>query len=234
MNGIDLSAHQETTPDLTGLSFVILRASIGTNVDLRYGQHYTAARAAGIPTMAYHYGFPADRAPIADQAAVFLSIGATADYLFLDQEEQGFTDAQASQFIAEVRKVRPCGLYHSSSGFGGVPNDAKWVADWRNAAEAAGHPLSADGSKEFPGWAIWQYDGAGADGIDNDIANPAWAMPEPRYVTAERHRMELDEIAAKLVAERRVTDELTDALEAAPGIERDRIAAAEAERIKAL
>jgi hypothetical protein len=244
IRGIDLSQHQPTTPDLSGLGFVVLRASIGTSVDERYGQHYVAARAAGITVMAYAYGIRNDREAIADQVAVFLSVAAAADYLWLDQEETGFTDAQATDFIAKVRAAgRPCGLYHSSSGFGGVPADAQWVADWRAGSVEAGYPKNTDATREFPGWDLWQYNGAGADGIDNDYANPAWPLPAPRYFTAEavaalqadcetRIRNVTEGFVARLADKDTQIAYVKAQLAAAPGIERERIAQAVSARIR--
>ena len=254
IRGYDLSQHQAVTPPFDGHSFVVLRASIGTAKDTRYDQHYAAARAAGVVVMAYHYGFPADRAPIADQAATFLEVAKDADFLWLDQEEAGFDDAQAQAFIDQVHvKGKPIGLYHSASGFGGVRCDAKWVADWRDASEAAGYPRTADGSKEFPAWDLWQYDGAGADGLDNNYWNPdrpIAALLRKGYVTETEYDAALARLAA---AEGEITHLRADVAERdaeiahltetnlalaadlaeAPAIERERIAQAEAERIRA-
>ena len=289
LKGYDLSEHQATTPSFVGHSFVVLRASIGTAKDTRYDQHYAAARAAGVVVMAYAYGLPADRAPIADQAATFLSVAQDADFLWLDQEEAGFDDAQAQAFIDQVHvKGKPIGLYHSASGFGGVRCDAKWVADWRDASETAGYPRTADGSKEFPGWTLWQYDGGGADGLDNNYWNPDRPIAEllrKGYVTQAKYGEAVALIAhqAAVIAQQEgqiaahetanaILAERNDALEVrlaaaegeiahlradvleqaqeitalgvsllecqadlaeAPAIERERIAQAEAERIRA-
>ncbi|MGA0060613.1 MAG: GH25 family lysozyme, partial [Planctomycetota bacterium] len=152
IRGIDISKWQSPTPSLDGLAFVVVKASQGTTADPMYATHYAACRKAGVVTMAYCYGVDDAVVPVAAQAATFLDVAKDADFLWLDQEASGFSDAEAQQFIDLVRKVRPCGLYHSASGFGGVNCDAKWVADWRDASEAAGYPRTGDGSKEFPGW----------------------------------------------------------------------------------
>lgn len=170
LKGIDISFYQNPTPSLSGLSFVVLRASISVTKDSMYDTHYAKARQAGLVVMAYHYAYPADRMSIAAQVAKFLDVAKNADFLWLDQEEAGFNDAQAQEFINLVRAAgRPCGLYHSASGFGGVNADAQWVADWRDASEAAGYPRTADGSKEYPGWDLWQYQGSP---LDKDYLNP--------------------------------------------------------------
>lgn len=240
LKGIDLSEHQATTPSLEGLSFAVLRASIASRKDAKYDQHHAACRAAGLVTMAYHYGYPSD---IPAQVDTFLAAAANADFLWLDQEESGFTDELAQQFVDGVRaKGHLCGLYHSASGFGGVNVDAKWVADWRDASEAAGYPRTGDGSKEFPGWDIWQYDGGGADGIDNNFAKDLADLLRRGYVP----KAELDAANAQVdqlsvvngrlkqnVAElERMVELVTAERDAAPGIERERIAQAEAQRIR--
>lgn len=273
LRGYDLSAHN-ATPNLDGIAFVILRATIGTAKDARYAEHYDACRKAGVVTMAYHFNGPTG-SDVEAQAAMFLETARDADFLWLDQERynattEGFTDAEAQRFIDAIRKERPCGLYHSSSGFGGVSCDAKWVADWRDASEAAGYPRNAAGTAEFPAWDVWQYDGGGADGLDNDLWNPARPIADLLrlgYLTEADHETEVAALKAHIVdlkqdvgdltdsladaeaqrqqllvanrslaaANAALTDDLTstqDALAAAPGIERERIAQAEAERIR--
>jgi len=247
IEGYDLSKYQDPTPDLSGKGFVILRASIATTTDTMYATHYANARAAGVIVMAYHYLYGSGEVSIQDQANLFLDVAKDADFLWVDQERSGATDEDTQAFIDLVRKVRPCGLYHSACGFGGVNADAKWVADWRSASVAAGYPRSCDGSKEFPGWDLWQYNGGGADKIDNDRWNPASpiaALLRRGYVTeydyqdvqgqlalCQRAHDALVTVNTELVAK---VDALTADLAAAPAIERDRIAQAEAERIRAL
>lgn len=184
LEGYDLSKYQTSTPNLDGISFVVLRASIATTKDTKYADHYAACRKAGVVTMAYHYGYPDDQAKLTDQAALFLEVAKDADFLWLDQEQAGFGDAQAQKFIDLVRGAgKPCGLYHSACGFGGVKADAKWVADWRGDSKKAGYPRTCDGSREFPGWDLWQYNGAGADNLDNDKAHDLAGLLRTGYVT---------------------------------------------------
>lgn len=181
LKGIDISKWQDNpatpaieVPSFAGLSFIVLRASIAETKDTRYDHYYAAARKAGLIVMAYHFGYGEEESAIDKQVALFLEVAKDADFLWLDQERAGFSDAEAQKFIDGVRAAgRPCGLYHSASGFSGVKADAKWVADWRDESEAAGYPRTTSATPvEFPGWDLWQYDGGGADGIDNDYANP--------------------------------------------------------------
>jgi len=173
--GIDISAHQDTTPPLDGLTFAVLRASIGGQADLKYATHYANCRKAGLVTMAYHYGYGAETVPIANQVAIFLQTAAAADYLWLDQEQAGFSDDEAQEFIDRVRETdRRCGLYHSSCGFAGVDSDGRWIADYRDIAKKAGAPMKCDGSAPWVAYDIWQR-GQRADGIDDDRFNGSLA-----------------------------------------------------------
>lgn len=187
LNGIDVSAHQDATPNLDGLSFAILRASIGGQADLKYATHYANCRKAGLVTMAYAYGYGAETVPIANQVAIFLQVASEADYLWLDQEQSGFSDDEAQEFIDRVRETdRRCGLYHSSCGFGGVSSDGKWVADYRAIARQNGAPYKCDGSGPFGQYDIWQR-GQRADGIDDDrFSGSLAAFLRKGYITVKQ------------------------------------------------
>jgi GH25 family lysozyme M1 (1,4-beta-N-acetylmuramidase) len=179
LRGIDISQHQSVTPPLGDLSYVILRSSISQTKDTRYDQHYAAARKAGLVVMAYHFAYSADQSSIAEQVQVFLTVAKDADFLWLDQEEAGFDDDQAQHFVNLVRASgRPCGLYHSASGFGGVDADAQWVADYRDASVSAGYPRRVSDGAEMPGWDLWQWTSTGTlpgytGSLDMNWMNPA-------------------------------------------------------------
>lgn len=261
LKGIDISQHQSTTPSLDGLSFIVLRSSIATTKDTKYDAHYAAARNAGLVVMAYHFGYSKDQSNIADQVTTFLAAAKNADFLWIDQEEAGFDDAQTQEFVDRVRDTgRPIGLYHSSAGFSGVNVDAKWVADWRDASVAAGYPRTADGTAEFPAWDLWQYRGSP---LDLDYLNPDRPLANllrKGYLTPAQKDAAVSVAVAAAVAplntqiaaqqttisaqtttistqQATITD-LQDDLDEAPGIERERIAvasgAAEANRIRAI
>lgn len=191
LRGIDVSHYQQTTPDgkvmrasddaflttMAGLSFIAIKATHGSAKNSGWDAHYANARLNGLVVMAYHWGRPASADPIEAQVAKFLEVAKDADFLWLDQEETGFDDAQAQRFIDLVRASgRPCGLYHSASGFGGVNADGKWVADYRDASIAAGYPRRLSDGAEMPGWDLWQWTskgGAGGLPLDLDWLNPA-------------------------------------------------------------
>lgn len=152
LRGIDISEWQRSTPDLSDLDFVVLRASIGVKGDGRYNQHFNNARSAGVVVGAYH--FNDDRLSIEDQVTVFLDVSYGADFRALDVEGGNeFSDAQAKTFIRLCHEAGyKIGLYHSHSGYPrNLGQDWDWVADW------TGHsPSDID-------WEMWQYRGSPLD-----------------------------------------------------------------------
>jgi nucleoid-associated protein YgaU len=152
--GIDVSSHQATTPQLTGRDFLFARATYGRTPDSLYKKHTLAARAAGLVVGAYHFGTAAS--PGAEQAHAFLAAAGAADLFVLDLEKEAdkpkMTDAQAREFIATVKAAgHRVGLYASLSGFPlTLGQDYNWVAAWRTTPPA------------IP-WAFWQYRGSPLD-----------------------------------------------------------------------
>lgn len=174
------------------------------------------------------------------------------------------SDAEAQQFLDLIRKSRECGLYHSASGFGGTTGeDAQWVADYRAASVAAGYPRRMSDGVEFPGWDIWQYtsDGtqAGYTGkLDLNYMNPksplvqrlrvGYSDPTLLQATIDAQATIIAGLKDDVAAARLQLTSLADAnedltakaqdlqvkLDAAPAVERGRIAAAEAARINSI
>jgi len=182
LQGIDVSKHQETTPSLTGLSFLFARATIGTDPDVRYKPHIAAARQAGLITGAYHFNWSLD--PIDDQVKAFLAAAGDVHLLALDVETQHkkklpngqiiphvprFNRAEARAFLEGVKAADPLhrkvGLYMSASGFYRTAGqDFNWIADYRK-----GH------SHDSPG-TFWQYTSHGRikgfhQRLDRDVFN---------------------------------------------------------------
>lgn len=259
LKGFDISQHQSAFPDLTDMGFIILRASINTTKDTRFDSHYAKARALGRPTMAYHFNGPAGSA-IEPQVELFLDVAKDCDFVWLDQELfrrktdtlseiKGFSDVEAQEFIDLVQKVRPCGLYHSASGFGGVRAAAKWVSDWRQGSLDAGFPRTTTSPiVEFPGWDIWQYNGSGDNRLDDNILNPKSALAKLfriGYVSAAQHLKETGDLGAQIGARdatilqlnetnaalKAANDQLSAALDQAPEAERRRLAQVEFDRV---
>jgi hypothetical protein len=159
--GIDVSAHQASTPPLAGLSFLFARATYGTARDAMLATHVARARAAGLVVGAYHFGRATD---VDDQVTAFLQAVLAAgnvDLLALDLESDGgnpaMSSTQARAFLAGVRaRGRRIGLYHSASGYPSLGQDWRWVADYRaSSIDAGGPPVAA--------WDVWQYRGSPLD-----------------------------------------------------------------------
>lgn len=157
VNGIDVSKHQSTTPDLTGQDFLFARASIGTLTDYMYATHTGHALAAGLTVGAYHFNW--STLSVADQVAVFLRAAANTQLLVIDVEPDysggittpAFTLAQTQEFISRVHAAgRRIGLYHSQSGFFDAGQDFNWVARWGSYAPSVP-------------WAFWQWQGSPLD-----------------------------------------------------------------------
>lgn len=171
LKGIDISEYQTSTPSLDGLSFIVLRASIGGRKDAKYDTHYTNARKAGLVVMAYHFGVAPATLPIADQVAAFLASAKDADFLWIDQEADGFGDTQAKNFINKVHNAgRQIGLYHSLSGYDVLNADARWVAYWNSTPPSIG-------------WDLWQSQGSPLDTDYLNPASPLAALLRKGYVT---------------------------------------------------
>ncbi len=156
VNGIDISQWQGTTPDLAGLSFVIVKATYGTGRDPRYTAHAANVRKAKLALGAYTFGVNADGAA---QAKALLSVAKDADFYALDLEGNGadsMTGVQAKAFIDAVHKAGcKIGLYHSKSNFPNLGQDWNWIAAW-------------DGVDPGTGWTFHQYRGAP---LDLDVFN---------------------------------------------------------------
>lgn len=154
IEGIDISAHQATTPSLAGKAFVICRATYGAHGDSRYLIHAQAVRKAGKVLGAYHFARPVTTGDtVAEQVRAFMLMGRDADLLVLDWESDGgngrMTVADAKAFIAAVHKQgRRIGLYASESTFRDLGQDFDWVANW---------------SREPRSYDIWQYRGSPLD-----------------------------------------------------------------------
>jgi GH25 family lysozyme M1 (1,4-beta-N-acetylmuramidase) len=172
LRGIDISHYQSVTPSLSGLAFVIARATFGNVPDDRYDLHCAATLKAGLVFGAYHFGRSAQYVSIAAQVSAFLAKAHDARVLILDLEADDYTDssghlvhrtpmstAEAASFISRVKAADPLrrkvGLYHSDSGFPAVGQDFNHVAKWSST------PPSRP-------WTFWQ---TGGTGVDHDTFN---------------------------------------------------------------
>jgi hypothetical protein len=178
VEGIDVSHWQTSTPSLSGLSFLIARASVGNAIDDKYAMHIGNARKAGLITGAYHFAY---HGGIEGQAATFLkaikAVG-NVDLCFIDVEgATAPSQAETRTFIDLVHQAgRKCGLYHSASGFFDAGQDYDWVAKWSPTAPA--------------NWTFWQYQGSPLDkdrfnGTSVDLAALAGLPTAPDTSTGE-------------------------------------------------
>jgi hypothetical protein len=156
VHGLDISHWQSVTPPLGAQDFVFVRATYGTSRDGRYAQHAANVRRAGKVLGAYHFGRAGSVVSVDAQVTAFLAVGAGADLLVLDQEnDAGWPDmtmAEASHVIAEVRRRTGRGtlLYHSLSGFPlRLGQSGNWVAKWSPTPPS------------IP-WVFWQYTSDGS------------------------------------------------------------------------
>jgi lysozyme len=157
VHGIDISHWQSVTPPLGAQDFVFCRATYGTSRDGKYAQHSANVRRAGAVLGAYHFGRSGSVVSVNAQVLAFLGVSAGADLLVLDLENDAgnpdMTVAEASHFMAEVKRLRPgvpIGLYHSLSGFPlRLGQQFNWVAKWSPTPPS------------IP-WAFWQYTSDGS------------------------------------------------------------------------
>ena len=150
--GVDVS-HWQSTSDwsVTGLTFVIVKASEGTTPDAMFSKHVAKARAAGLVVGAY--AFNRNDVDMASQVAAFAKYSAGADIFAIDVEgTHAFSQAQTRDFMNKFRALtgEKIGLYHSASGFFDAGQDWDWVAHW--GVTAPSRP-----------WDVHQYRGSPLD-----------------------------------------------------------------------
>lgn len=150
--GVDIS-HWQTLSEwsTTGLTFVICKASEGTNPDDMFQKHVAKARAAGLIVGAY--AFNRDDVDMQAQVDAFAKYSAGADIFAIDVEgAHAFTSAQTRDFCNRFRAKtgKKIGLYHSASGFFDAGQDWDWVAHWGV-------------SEPSRSWDLHQYRGAPLD-----------------------------------------------------------------------
>lgn len=178
-NGIDLSCHNGSI-DWTKVKadFVILRAGYGkeTNqVDSRFEEYYSNAKAHGIPVGAYWYSYAMSIEDAIQEADVFLTTikGKQFEYpVFYDVEESNQFELGKEKLSAIIRafleRVEAAGyfvgLYGSASSLTTHTADdikrkyAIWLAHWCDSTNYSG------------AYGIWQHSCKGkVDGISGDV-----------------------------------------------------------------
>lgn len=178
-NGIDLSCHNGSI-DWTKVKadFVILRAGYGkeTNqVDSRFEEYYSNAKAHGIPVGAYWYSYAMSIEDAIQEADVFLTTikGKQFEYpVFYDVEESNQFELGKEKLSAIIHafleRVEAAGyfvgLYGSASSLTTHTADdikrkyAIWLAHWTESTNYSG------------AYGIWQHSCKGkVDGISGDV-----------------------------------------------------------------
>lgn len=186
INLIDVSDQQSNTPNLSGQSGILIKASEGhTFLNKRQAAQAHTARAAGLVVGFYHFLWPGN---IAEQAAYFVNRCASVagDSLWIDWEttEAGTaaTCAEKDAMLAEVKRLRPdhqVGLYcnrdfwlsHDTTSDAG---DGLWIAD---PSAPKGHPRI-----KAP-WLIHQY--GKKDGTDQNVAQFPTLSAMAKWQTAK-------------------------------------------------
>lgn len=167
IHGIDVASYQDSTPNLTGLDFVVVKATEGTGyVSPKHAAQIAAGRAHGLVVGHYHFvkGDGMDA-----QADYFLSHAAPQadEFLVLDWESPDVTDAEKNECIKHLKTkagTRKVGLYCNTSYWksrdhSDYAGDFLWIAD---PSAPAGHP------RVTHAWTIHQYSSAG--GTDRNVA----------------------------------------------------------------
>ena len=181
--GVDLSIYQGYTPNLTGLSFVIIQANYGLNVEPSvYGQ-LADAKAHHVPYGCYTFLEPGVSGTAAAQLANRLCPGAPLG-LTADAEVTGAYE-HACSYTAETKALGRIALLFSYPG--GWPYDRPcegylYTSEWGVVSYPfGGYPASAV--------KIHQYDGDGYRygvriDLDEDLGILALAKPTPKPTPA--------------------------------------------------
>lgn len=183
IHGIDVASYQDSTPDLTGLDFLVVKATEGTNyVNPKHAAQVAAGRAKGLVVGHYHF---VKGDGMGAQADYFLTHAAPQadEFLVLDWESPDVTDAEKNEYITHLKSKagsRRVGLYCNTSYWttrdhSDFAGDFLWIADPNHPA---GHPGVTHA------WTIHQYSSAG--GTDRNVAvfatraeMAAWAGATP-------------------------------------------------------
>lgn len=212
IKGIDVSAFQSTTFDLTGLDFVFTKITEGLSyVNPKWVQQRDHAKSKGLVWGAYHYPHMAND-PI-KEADYFLKQvkWAPGDLIALDWEgydkaNEGVSDARKVAYrdawLKYVKGKMPghrVGMYCNTDYWTRVDTtsncgDFLWIA-------TGGKPAGQPGIKAA--WVFHQY--SDANDLDHDVANfpsraalAAWAAGTPTTSTKETDMALADADLAKI------------------------------------
>ncbi|WP_416978250.1 glycoside hydrolase family 25 protein, partial [Streptomyces sp. T028] len=150
LHGIDVSSHQDDTPDVSGQKFVFVKATEGVSyVNPERDSQLATARKAGLVVGHYHFARPGD---MQAQAKYFVSKAdiRDGDLLAVDWEDSGVSSAQKDALLKAVKKLRPdhrvilyCNRdYWLNRDTTSYCEDGLWIADYNHEAgsPAIEHP----------------------------------------------------------------------------------------------
>lgn len=169
IKGIDISGYQPETYSVSGLDFVIVKATEGTSyVNPRYAAQVKHARDNAL--VVGHYHFVNGNSSMDAQASFFVKTATEreGEFLVLDWENPSVSDADKNEFIKKTKALAPglkVGLYcnkdywknRDKSSYAG---DFLWIADPSSPAGSPGVQYA---------WTIHQYSSAG--NLDRNVAN---------------------------------------------------------------
>lgn len=168
VNGIDIAAYQGTTYTVTGLSFVVVKATEGSSyLNPKHAAQVAHGRAHDLVVGHYHFVRPGS---MSAQVDYFLAHAAAkaGDVLVLDWEDTGVSDQDKDTWLKLAQAAAPharvllyCNrdfwLSRDHTSFAG---DGLWIAD---PSAPAGHP------RVESAWVMHQHSSAGS--VDRDVAN---------------------------------------------------------------
>jgi hypothetical protein len=167
VNGIDVSAYQNSTYSTAGLGFVIVKATEGTSyVNPAHAAQIQHGRDAHLVPGHYHFVRPGD---MKAQADFFLQHAAPGpgDVLAFDWEDKAVSGGDKDVWLKYVQAKAPthrvllyCDLdFWTNRDHTGFTADGLWIAD---PSSPAGHPAVKHA------WVMHQYSSSG--GIDHNVA----------------------------------------------------------------
>lgn len=192
IKGIDVAGYQPEDYDVTGIDFVVVKATEGaTYENPKYDAQVKHARDNSL--VVGHYHFVNGNTPMDVQAEYFVktAIEKPGEFLVLDWENPDVDDSEKNDFIKKTKGLAPglkvglyCNkMYWKNRDHSDYTGDFLWIADPNSPA---GHPGVTYA------WTIHQYSSAG--GVDRDVANfgsrgamAVWAgkpVPKPSPVYA--------------------------------------------------
>ncbi|MFI6249061.1 glycoside hydrolase family 25 protein [Streptomyces sp. NPDC051016] len=212
IKGIDVSNYQSETYDLTGVDFVIVKATQSTNyVNPKHDAQVARARAAGRVVGHYHFIVTGN---IAAQAAYFVQHAAPkpGELLACDWETNPATstaptNAEKDQFIRAVKALRPGlrVLLYTGQNFWLTKDTTSYAGDGLWIAQYNGDPGKPDIKAK---WLIHQYT---SQPLDTNVAAFASRAEMAAWAAGEEPDVALTQDDADLVVDRLLAADKFDA-----------------------